>query len=712
MSVDKKSLCPNCGAPLSGLEIKCPECGYVLISENTASQNTTESILSLQNKLIEVDKIYRIGSSSKRKASIIQSFPIPNTVESLIRLLHFSFSNFEAAKESGDKKLSMAWLGKALESYRRLSESKNDQVVAAALEQYSILGDKRAFSRLSGSRKKKRIILFSVLAFLAIIIAFVLWIDWAGYLMKRGKVDAVINVLSFTGRKEQAIDLLLENGLFKQAAEMLSSNGRIYDAVALLAQKGNLIDALKLTAMNNSSDSIHLCVDEIEKHSVLNLREKFYPDDHLRVLKEKKAETYDDCRFRVKRIVDPKDTSIVIWEDAWKINERFVFPEPQLYSYSPFQEIYRRYSHWGECPSPHIEYNRLGKVTYINLGREQEISRNIEFFFSYSTDGLHPYREVVRFDGIPFYELEYEYEETGSSLKRVRRHFILEDYEEYFRFRMSKEQAEEMINEVRERRSEIINTAKAMDLYHLSSTEYYKYEDGRLTEISISQDFGENHERIDRVLYKQYYHFYDNLIIGETVRVDPLTGGESYSTPTQFYFKCDGVIIEDFTIGLKDNGAQNDGFTISFNEENPNNSDDSGSKTESDISNKDEKTAASSANRPKQESKTIESDNASVTAPNWVQTNENFNVSFVFNETEAVTDFNFPIPDGIEIVWGPQKGSSTTISIVDGKRMRQVTSSYTFVLSGKAPGMYSLSAKANLQGQSIQTPLIRIEVVQ
>ena len=129
------------------------------------------------------------------------------------------------------------------------------------------------------------------------------------------------------------------------------------------------------------------------------------------------------------------------------------------------------------------------------------------------------------------------------------------------------------------------------------------------------------------------------------------------------------MIIEDFTIGLKDNGAQNDGFTISFNEENPNNSDDSGSKTESDISNKDEKTAASSANRPKQESKTIESDNASVTAPNWVQTNENFNVSFVFNETEAVTDFNFPIPDGIEIVWGPQKGSSTTISIVDGKRI-------------------------------------------
>ena len=124
MSVDRKSLCPNCGAPLSGLEIKCPECGYVLTSETSASKGTTESILSLQEKLLAVDKVFSLERSSRKKASIINSFPIPNTAEALIRLLHFSYSNFEAAKEAGDKKLSMAWLGKAIESYRRLSDHR------------------------------------------------------------------------------------------------------------------------------------------------------------------------------------------------------------------------------------------------------------------------------------------------------------------------------------------------------------------------------------------------------------------------------------------------------------------------------------------------------------------------------------------------------------------------------------------------------------
>lgn len=165
------SLCPNCGAQLTGHELKCPECGYVLVGETSAGQNTTESLLSLQEKLSAVDKVFTPGaSSSKKKATIINAFPIPNTTESLIRLLHLSYSNFESSKEVGDKKLSMAWLGKAIESYRRLSEIKTDPRVSGVLSEYHILGERNAFGILSGSNKRRKTRLFILLGFVTLVL--------------------------------------------------------------------------------------------------------------------------------------------------------------------------------------------------------------------------------------------------------------------------------------------------------------------------------------------------------------------------------------------------------------------------------------------------------------------------------------------------------------------------------------------------------------
>ena len=159
MAIDRKNRCPNCGATLTGLELMCPECGYTLSSETAAGEKTTESILALQDKLAAVDKVFSAGASaSKKKATIINAFPIPNTASSLLRLLHLSYSNYEASKESGDKRLMIAWLGKSVESYRRLCEMKEDPTVAQALLKYDALADSKAFSKLTGSYTKKRLI--------------------------------------------------------------------------------------------------------------------------------------------------------------------------------------------------------------------------------------------------------------------------------------------------------------------------------------------------------------------------------------------------------------------------------------------------------------------------------------------------------------------------------------------------------------------------
>ena len=162
--------CPNCGAVISETSFQCPECGFVLSKETVSSQDTTESLTGLQDKLLAIDKIFSQEQASRKKASLINSYPIPNTIEALIRLLHLSYSNYEASKGVGDKRTSAAWLGKAIESYRRLSDKKDIAAVASVLERYKQLGDKKAFEKLSGSHKKKKFRIISITALLLLVI--------------------------------------------------------------------------------------------------------------------------------------------------------------------------------------------------------------------------------------------------------------------------------------------------------------------------------------------------------------------------------------------------------------------------------------------------------------------------------------------------------------------------------------------------------------
>ncbi|MCQ2183137.1 MAG: BatD family protein [Bacteroidales bacterium] len=101
-----------------------------------------------------------------------------------------------------------------------------------------------------------------------------------------------------------------------------------------------------------------------------------------------------------------------------------------------------------------------------------------------------------------------------------------------------------------------------------------------------------------------------------------------------------------------------------------------------------------------------------VQAPNLVGVNEQFNVTFVVEGENAPSSFEWNVGDDFQLVWGPQKGSSTSISIVNGTRTKSSQTTYTYVLMPKKTGKFEFpSAVATIKGSQIRSAVRSIEVV-
>lgn len=102
----------------------------------------------------------------------------------------------------------------------------------------------------------------------------------------------------------------------------------------------------------------------------------------------------------------------------------------------------------------------------------------------------------------------------------------------------------------------------------------------------------------------------------------------------------------------------------------------------------------------------------SVEAPNLVAVGEQFNVSFVYDGEESVSDFNWSASADFQVIWGPQQGSSTSISIVNGRHTKTVRRSYTYVIQVTQPGVFTIPAASLKAGGKVLTSQERrIEVV-
>ena len=101
-----------------------------------------------------------------------------------------------------------------------------------------------------------------------------------------------------------------------------------------------------------------------------------------------------------------------------------------------------------------------------------------------------------------------------------------------------------------------------------------------------------------------------------------------------------------------------------------------------------------------------------VQAPNLVGVNEQFNVTFIISGDNAPSEFRWEPGNDFQLVWGPQRGSSSSTSYVNGKRTHSSQTTYTYILMPKSIGRFQLAAaEATVKGQKLVSSRETVEVV-
>ena len=101
-----------------------------------------------------------------------------------------------------------------------------------------------------------------------------------------------------------------------------------------------------------------------------------------------------------------------------------------------------------------------------------------------------------------------------------------------------------------------------------------------------------------------------------------------------------------------------------------------------------------------------------VEAPNIVGSDEQFNVTFIIEGEDRPSNFNWNPGDDFTLVWGPQRGESTSIRVINGKRSKSSQFTYTYILAPKKTGKFELpAATAKMKGETITSVQAAVEVL-
>lgn len=97
---------------------------------------------------------------------------------------------------------------------------------------------------------------------------------------------------------------------------------------------------------------------------------------------------------------------------------------------------------------------------------------------------------------------------------------------------------------------------------------------------------------------------------------------------------------------------------------------------------------------------------------NIVELSERFNLVFIIEGENSPSGFSWEPGDDFTLVWGPQKGSSTSISMVNGKTTKSSQVSYTYILQAKKTGSFTINpATAKVKGREISSNPVTVKVV-
>lgn len=96
--------------------------------------------------------------------------------------------------------------------------------------------------------------------------------------------------------------------------------------------------------------------------------------------------------------------------------------------------------------------------------------------------------------------------------------------------------------------------------------------------------------------------------------------------------------------------------------------------------------------------------------PRVVSADETFRI--VFTADARMSDFNWPGTEDFDVVWGPQKGSMSSTSIINGKRTSSRQETVTYLLQPRRTGTFTIAAaSAKVDKQEVSSGTLQIEVV-
>ena len=75
---------------------------------------------------------------------------------------------------------------------------------------------------------------------------------------------------------------------------------------------------------------------------------------------------------------------------------------------------------------------------------------------------------------------------------------------------------------------------------------------------------------------------------------------------------------------------------------------------------------------------------------NIVEVGERFNLVFVVEGEQEPSDFTWEAGEDFTVVWGPQKGTSRSVQIINGKTTRSSQTSYTYILQARKAGNFTI----------------------
>ena len=97
---------------------------------------------------------------------------------------------------------------------------------------------------------------------------------------------------------------------------------------------------------------------------------------------------------------------------------------------------------------------------------------------------------------------------------------------------------------------------------------------------------------------------------------------------------------------------------------------------------------------------------------NIVGADERFNVTFIIEGESQPSSFDWEPGNDFQLVWGPQKGTSTSIRMENGKTTRSSQTTYTYILLPRRTGTFMLpAATARFKGEEISSEPVSVQVV-